>query len=233
MTNKNHDLSLVIPFYNEEDNVERVIQEIIREFYLNKIDYEIVAVNNGSTDDTEKILNKLNKLNPRIKISVVVKNTGYGNGIITGINQAGGNFIGYHWGDGQVPPKYITEIFYKMKKGNYDLGKITRIHREYSLTRKIVSKFFNILFPLLFGVNSKDINGCPKIMKGELLKSLKLESKDWFLDAEIMIKAKRKKYKMLELPAEYRKRTGGKSKVRLYTLLELLKNIIRFKMKGY
>ena len=233
MTNKNYDLSLVIPFYNEEDNVERVIKAITNNLGSNKIDYEIIAVDNGSGDNTGKIIKKLIKSNPRIKISAVRKNIGYGNGIINGINNAKGNFIGYHWGDGQVPPNYITDVFYKMKKGNYDLGKIIRVYREYSLKRKIASKFFNILFPLFFGVNNKDINGCPKITKGNLLKNLKLESKDWFLDAELMIKAKRNKYKLIEIPAEYKKRIGGKSKVKFYTILEFLKNMIKFKMKGY
>ncbi len=228
-----YELSLVIPFYNEESNVKKVVQEIVDNFNLNKINYEIIAVDNGSTDGTRKIIKGLNKSNPRIKLSIVRKNIGYGNGIISGINQANGNFIGYHWGDGQVPSKYITEVFNKIKEGDYHLGKITRIYREYSLTRKIASNFYNTFFPLLFGVNSKDINGCPKIMKGSLLKNLELESKDWFIDAEIMIKAKRNKFKLVEVPAEYKKRTGGKSKVRSNVILEFLRNMIRFKLKGY
>ena len=232
--NKNiPELSIAIPFYNEEDNAERVINDIVKEFNSNNFDYEIVAVNNGSTDNTENILKKLNKSNSRIKIVKVEKNIGYGYGIIQGLNDCNGKFIGYYWGDGQVPPIYITKIFKKIKEENYDLGKITRVYREYSLTRKIVSRFFNVLFPLMFGIHSKDVNGCPKIIKRDEIKSLNLESKDWFLDSEIMIKAKRKKYKIVEIPAEYKKRIGGKSKVKSYVIFEFLKNMIKFKMKGY
>ena len=96
-----------------------------------------------------------------------------------------------------------------------------------------LSNLFNVLFPLMFGIHSKDVNGCPKIIKRDEIKSLNLESKDWFLDSEIMIKAKRKKYKIVEIPAEYKKRIGGKSKVKSYVIFEFLKNMIKFKMKGY
>ena len=83
---------------------------------------------------------------------------------------------------------------------------------------------------LLFGVDSKDMNGCPKIMKKSVYNDLKLQSKDWFLDAEIMIKIKERDYKLGEVPVVSKDREGGKSSVNWKTAFEFLNNIIKYRL---
>ena len=70
-------------------------------------------------------------------------------------------------------------------------------------------------------------------MKREVLAALNPVSRDWFIDAELMIKAFRKKFKVLEIPVTYYRRNKGKSHVRLTTSLEFIKNALKFKLRGY
>ncbi|MDD5499602.1 MAG: glycosyltransferase family 2 protein, partial [Candidatus Nanoarchaeia archaeon] len=117
----------------------------------------------------------------------------------------------------------------KLKKENLDLCKITRIERTESLLRIIQSMIYNLLVKLLFGVDSKDMNGCPKIFKKEAYEKLNPESKDWFLDAEIMIKLKKNNLKFGEISVVSKDREGGKSSVSLLTGFEFLKNIFKYR----
>lgn len=223
------ELSLVLPFYNEEGNVENVLESISAEFRKSKINYEIIAVNNGSWDKTQEIIRKLSKRNKNIKKVDVKKNLGYGYGILTGLRHAKGSYVGYGWGDGQIPAEAFPAVFKKLKRNGLDICKVKRLTRE-SFARKVQSKFYNGLMLLMFSINLKDVNGCPKIMKREVYKSLDLQSRDWFLDPELIIKAKRKKYKISEVPVISRKRLEGKSKVDFKTPFEFLKNMVKYRL---
>jgi len=223
------ELSLVLPFYNEEENVERVLKELSAEFKKNKINFEILAVNNGSHDKTSGIINNLVKKYKNIKKVDIVKNIGYGYGILQGLKHAEGKYVGYGWGDGQVAAADFVRVFQNLKTNSLDISKAKRINRDDGLARKIQSKFYNKLMLVLFFINLSDVNGCPKIMRREVYESLKLESKDWFLDPELIIKAYRKKYKIGEVPIKFMERKSGKSKVKLSTSFEFLKNILRYR----
>ena len=89
--------SLVIPCFNEAENIENIIKRINQ--IQQKLNIEIVLVNNGSTDDTEDILKKNFNLLKKIKIVKVEKNIGYGFGIITGLKNAKGSILGWTHSD--------------------------------------------------------------------------------------------------------------------------------------
>ncbi len=224
------ELSLVIPFYNEEGNVEQVLQELSKAFKKSKISYEIIAVNNGSWDKTPKIIDSLKQKNKNIRKIDVKKNIGYGFGILTGLKNAKGKYVGYGWGDAQIAAEDFAKVFLALKNNNLDICKVRRINREESIARKIQSTIYNKLLLFLFAITLTDINGCPKIMKKEVYEAINPQSRDWFLDAEIIIKASRKKYKILELPVISRKRQKGRSKVNFRTSFEFLKNILKYRM---
>ncbi|PIN86289.1 glycosyl transferase [Candidatus Woesearchaeota archaeon CG10_big_fil_rev_8_21_14_0_10_44_13] len=227
------ELSIVALFYNEQENAGKVVSDLSASLKDASVDYEIIAVNNGSNDRTPQILEAIrNSEGKRMRIVTIKKNIGYGNGVIQGLKSAKGKYVGYMWGDNEISSGAVVMLYDELKKGNCDLCKITRVSRNYSLMRKIQSRFYNMLFYMMFSVNSKDINGCPKIMKKECYLKINPQSKDWFVDAEIMINAKRNNYGVKELPVEYRKREGGQSHVRWTTTFEFLKNMLHYKLKG-
>tara|TARA_Y100000310_G_C20630914_1_gene788616 strand:+ start:942 stop:1640 length:699 start_codon:yes stop_codon:yes gene_type:complete len=225
------DLSIVIPFYNESFNSPVIIDKLTRNLDKSKWDYEIIAVNNGSTDNTGEILDDISDKNGKIRIVTVEENLGYGYGIRKGLELAEGNLISYIWADDFVGAETLLDLASNLDKSESSLAKITRVVRKDGLFRKTQSVAYNSLFRLVFGINSKDINGCPKIMKRDFYESVKLKSNDWFLDPEIMIALKDSNRTFLEVSRDFEKREFGKSNVRLYTCFEFLKNMFVYKFR--
>ena len=96
--------------------------------------------------------------------------------------------------------------------------------------RKVVSVIYNVSAAALFGgLGSIDINGNPKILPRDYLDRMYLQSKDWFLDAEIMIKAKQMGLGVVEMNVFSQMREGGSSNVGMGTCLEFLKNLFRYR----
>ncbi|MCX6815410.1 MAG: glycosyltransferase family 2 protein [Candidatus Aenigmarchaeota archaeon] len=224
-----YDLSVVIPFYNEEDNVKDVILLHSNLLKKHKINYEIIAINNGSRDKTGEILDKLR--NDRVKVVTVHKNIGYGNGLLQGLKHAKGEVVGWTGGDNEIPATALLSVYKKLIKENLDICKVTRTAREYNFYRKFVSASYNyFVCPLIFGGISRDINGYPKLMKRGCYESLKLRALDSFIDTELLVKARKKNFKVGEVQSIYSKRKKGKSNVKFYIVLEFIKNIILFKL---
>lgn len=224
-------LSIVIPFYNEEENVERVCRELSDEFNRNKLDYEIIAINNGSHDKTLELLDKVVKVIPKVKIITVDVNQGYGWGIIQGFKKASGEYIGYMPGDGQIDPVDVIKVFHKIQSENWDFGQGLRIKRRDGLFRKISSIGFNFIFQCLFPCSISDVGSNPKIMKRELYEKINPISKDWFIDSEVLITAIYLKSKLGEVPYISKKREKGSSHIKIFTIIEMLKNMFIWRFK--
>lgn len=226
----NLEFSLVIPFYNEEDNVEKVCNEIVCEFNNQGLKYELIAINNGSKDKTPQLLDKLSQQYSQIKVITVEVNQGYGFGIRQGFKVASGDYVGYSVGDGQISAANLAMVFKKTKEENLDFCQGKRIRRD-TLLRRINTKFFNFIFHLFFPANVYDIGSNPKIIKREILEAISLVSNDWFVDGEIILKTYLSKGKMKEVPVTFLKRERGKSNINLFSAFEMLKNIIKWRLK--
>ena len=223
-------ISLVIPLYNEEDGFEKSLQPLISSLDSGRIDYELILVDNGSRDKTGQLIDQQVAKNPRIKKAAVEINEGYGWGITTGLKLAKGEYVGYTWGDGQIDPKDVLETIDRITNQGYDLVKACRVRRKDSLLRWAVSKVYNYIFPMLFDLKSQDLNGAPKLFKRKYLDILDIQSKDWFLDAEIMIKSEYLKLKIEEIPVTFGVRQSGKSNVSLIRdIWQFLRNAYYFK----
>lgn len=228
-------ISIVVPFYNEEDGVEVVLIGIDACLKNSGLDYEIVAVDNGSSDTTGRILRRLRDGIKTIRLVEIPVNQGYGWGIISGLEQSSGDYVGFMCGDNQVEPGAIVEICEKIRRDNLDLCKVIRVQRQDNFMRKAISFFYNLACPGLFRIKAQDLNGTPKIFKRLLLKKLNLVSKGWFIDAEIVIKCRRMGCSMGEVPVIFKKREKGASKVDIGAVLDFLKDMLVYKyrdMKG-
>ena len=187
------DLSLSIPCYNEEDVVRSTVERLATAFLSKGIELELVLVDNGSSDDTGVVLDQLIAEGiPAVKVTVEV-NEGYGKGALRGLESCRGNLVGIIPADGQVDAEDVVKVYMMaVQSKTPKLVKVRRRFRMDGMTRKIVSVFYNATTIVMFGgLGSIDINGSPKIMPRNYMERMQLQSKDWFLDAEIMIKAKR------------------------------------------
>ena len=130
--------------------------------------------------------------------------------------------------DGQVNSKVLPILFKIISKGEADIVGIKRTTRE-SKVRVIRSKVFNNLTKFLFNLSSKDINGDPKIFPKKYLEVLDLKSSDSFLSSELLIKAKILNLSLKEVHTVSLLRIEGKSTVNFKTIIEFLRNILRYK----
>lgn len=225
------EISLVLPCYNEEVALRETVPELARTFSADGINLELVLVNNGSTDNTEEIMDGLIERGYPIKKLSFEKNQGYGGGIIEGLKICSAPVVGYLCADGQVSAEDALMAF-RLIKGREErtLTKVRRRFREDSWKRKIVSIIYNGLMQILYGgLGAIDINGSPKILSREVLEKMDLRSRDWFLDPEIIIKAKYLGLRIIEVDVEGNPRKGGASNVNLGTCLEFIINLARYK----
>lgn len=195
--------SIVIPVFNEEDNVETLYKDLIFEMDKINLEYEIIFVNDGSSDNT---LNNLKKLS-LIKIINLRKNFGQTAALDAGIKEAKGEIIITLDGDGQNPPCEIPKLLKKIDQG-YDLVSGWRYKRKDPLAKIIISKGAYIMRALLVKDGIHD-SGCTlKAYRKECVKNLDLYGEMHRFIPAIL---KWKGFRVSEVKVDHRERRFGKT----------------------
>ncbi len=236
--NNTPDLSVVILCYKAGDSAREFVKGTLKALKDAQIfDYEIILVGNyhkNLGDKTPWVVKNIARKNPRIKYIAKVKKGMMGWDMKSGLHLATGKYVAVMDGDGQVPTEDIIKVYRKIIEGKYDIVKTYRMERGDSLWRKIISFSFNILFKIFFpGLNARDINSKPKIMSAAVYKKLQLLSDGWFIDAEIMIQARRYHFKIGEVPTVFLGLTGRRSFVTLTTIVEFIINLCKYRIKEF
>ncbi len=223
-------LSIVIPFFNEADNVSAVVGSLIAKLVKADITHEILLVDNGSTDATRERAQAVVKAHATARIVVVERNHGYGGGVLAGLCRARGRYLGFITGDGQVMPEAVLEVYRHLTESRLDFCKAVRQVRSDGWQRAALSRWGNRLFCWCFPMlRTYDINGSPKLFTRSMYERLQPTSTDWFLDAEIVIKAHLLRAAIGEVPVESPARASGESHVRWTTVVEFLRNLARYR----
>lgn len=217
-------LGLVIPLFDEAQGVEKNVTLLSNELTKSKIDHVLVLVNNGSSDSTGSKIEKLKNQLPNIITLHLEQNKGYGGGILKGLELLNTDAIGWHWGDGQIDPVTVIKVYNEVRNGAL-FAKAKRTFRQDGLRRITISKVYNAICTNKFNL-PEDVNGCPKIFQKEIIESLSLNSKDWLLDIEALIKTEQLGITPIQIETTMKIREGGASKVRLSTIALFIKAII-------
>ena len=227
-------LAVVVPCYNEEAIVAQTVKRVLNAFERAGIRIELVAVDNGSRDKTGEILRQLAAEHPEVVVQRVDVNIGYGNGILSGLPRCTAPWIGVIPADGQVDAEDAVRLYEDaVQCGEIVIAKARRRFRMDGGARKVVSIGYNVLFRMLWpGVESLDINGLPKIMPREVIQRMDLQSRQWFLDPEIMIKAHYLGVRVLEYNVFARMRGSGLSHVRATTCWEFFRSMLRYRFSS-
>lgn len=232
------ELSVIILCFQAGDSAREFVPRTMKTLKNAKIiNYELILTANylkNSGDITPIVVADLASKDKRIKYVAKVKKGMMGWDMRTGLNLATGKYIAVIDGDGQVLTHDIIKVYKKIKRENYDIVKTYRIERGDSWLRKLMSFFFNVFFGILFpGLNARDINSKPKIISRNAYKKLKLSSSDWFIDAEIMIQARRYNLRIGEIPTVFLGLTGRRSFVKLTTVIEFIVNLLKYRFKEF
>ncbi len=222
-------LSLAVPCYNEEESVRNTTVRLVQAFRERGLEVELVLVDNGSKDRTGAIIDELVAEGLPVVKEVVPVNQGYGYGVLRGLARCRGRFVGFICADGQVEATDVAKLYEVLL--NAKTPKLVKVRRRFRMDgfkRKIVSIIYNGFANVLFGgLGTIDINGNPKLFPRAYYERMNLASRDWFLDAEVMIKARRLGLPVFELNVLGQMREGGASNVRGSTIWEFLVNLAR------
>jgi glycosyltransferase involved in cell wall biosynthesis len=206
-------LSIVLPAYNEEGNIERAVREAAAAAAGLVTDYEIVVVNDGSRDRTGEVLAGLaSGYGPRLVIIDLEANLGYGAALRTGLRAARGGLVFYTDSDNQFDLHELEGFLPLMNECDAVLG--YRLDRQGSFLRRFVSDGFNFLAWAAFGFRVHDMNCSFKLFRGDLIRTLRIDSNDFFVDTEIVARLHRGGFRIVERGVRHFPRTVGQSTVR-------------------
>ncbi len=225
------DLSLVMPLFDEADGVEAVVESLTMTLERAGIAYQLVLVDNGSRDGTGELVAEISSRNPRVDVVRLPRNAGYGGGILAGLSVARAPVLGYLWGDQQVGHYAVVELYRRLRAERLDLCKVRRVVRLEGRHRQVLTMAYHAVFPCFFPLPSSDIHGCPKLFTRAVFERIRPSSRDWFLDAEIMIRARELGLRVAEMDVVAYPRPAGASKVRWGTVVEFAVNLLGHRCK--
>ena len=231
------DISVVVLAYRSASTIEGFVASLVTSLEEEKIDWEIILVGNyfeGTGDQTPEMVQRISDRNPRIKTVIKVKEGMMGWDMKSGLQAATGKKMAVIDGDGQMPCTDVVRVYNLMIKKGYDLVKTVRIKRSDGWYRMSISTVYNLLFKVMFpGINAWDINSKPKIITRELYQKMNLKSNGWFIDAEIMIIARRLKIGIGEIETTFHSIDSRPSFVKPLAILEFLVNLIWYRIKEF
>lgn len=206
------ELSVFLPTYNEEGNIKDVVSDVKKVLAEVAGKWEILIVNDGSTDETERIAAKLSTEDPRIKLINHEKNEGYGASLKTGFYNSKYKWVSFIDSDGQFDFSEISNFIQKQKETNADLVIGYYQKRRVSLSKIITSKVWECVVFIMFGLKVKDIDCGFKLVSRKVLESIpKLESaRGAFISSELLIKSQKEGFKIVQIPVTHYPRIKGK-----------------------
>lgn len=169
------DFSVIIPVFNEDESLNELIARITASFKKLERSFEIIFIDDGSTDNSLELLKKYSRDNKNIHVISFRKNLGKSPALTVGFENAKGNYILTMDADLQDDPDNIGKLFTRLEKDDLDLVTGWRNERRDTPFKKLSSKFFNsFIIPLLFGIKLNDMNCGLKLYKKALAKELRI-----------------------------------------------------------
>lgn len=237
MAKKVPELSVFFPAFNEEANIKKTVTAALKVIPRVAKKWEIIVVNDGSTDKTSKIVGELIKKEPRIRMITHTPNRGYGAALKSGFYNARYSLITFTDADGQFDFSEVVKFLATQKKTGADLVIGYYLKRKVSWIRFLASRLlWQPAVYCLFGLKVRDINCAFKLIKKEVIETIpRLEAERGpFISSELLIKAKQAGFKIIEIGVHHYPRraghaTGADLKVVLAGLIDLYR--LRFKIK--
>jgi glycosyltransferase involved in cell wall biosynthesis len=225
-------VSLVIPVYNESANMAAVIPAARLTLSQIADDFEVVLVDDGSTDDTVSTARReMGDQVDRLKVVTHERKSGYGITVADGLRAATGEWVAFVDGDGQFDPGDLRRL--AQLADGADLIAGWRIHRADPWHRSVVSGTFNVLVHFLYGISYRDVDCGFKLMRRELLDvASPLKARSALLNTELYFKATRARMVVRQVGIQHHPRVAGvRSGGKLIPILRAVRELVRLRLE--
>jgi putative flippase GtrA len=229
---RSHSISVVLPAYNEEEIIARTVNLAMEALNAWGMDFEILVVNDGSTDKTGEIVAALVDAHPRVRLITHESNQGYGSSLVSGFAAATKELVFFMDSDGQFDIQDLQEFFPLID--TYDAVIGYRIDRQDSWMRKINAWGWKQLIGWVLGVRVRDVDCAFKLLHTEFLHQHPLETRGAMINAELLYRLQRagcgyKEVGVIHLPRLHGQATGAKLSVILRAFRELFVSARKWK----
>ncbi|MHC4741326.1 MAG: glycosyltransferase family 2 protein [Planctomycetota bacterium] len=219
-------ISVFFPCYNEEANVGALVEKACAVLDELATDYEIIIVNDGSSDNTGRIADEIAAENALVKVVHHPRNLGYGAALQSGFRASSKNIVFYTDGDGQFDISEMPALLSLIDE--YDIVSCYRLNRQDPIIRKINAWCWTKLVCLLFGLKLRDIDCAFKLYRRHVFDDMELCSTGALIDAEVLARASRSGYRIVQrgvhhYPRRAGRQTGANLRVILRAFVELFK----------
>jgi dolichol-phosphate mannosyltransferase len=226
--------SVILPTYNERENLPLMIWLLDKYFNLDKLSWEVIIVEDNSPDGTLEVAQQLQGLfgNDVVKILSRPGKMGLGSAYMDGLKLCRGNFVFLMDADMSHHPKHMAEFIKRQKEGNFDIVTGTRYQEGggvagWDLRRVLTSRGANLLANLLLAPGVSDLTGSYRLYKKEVLEDLmgKVLGKAYVFQMEVIVRAKKSGYSVSEVPIIFVDRIYGESKLGANEIISYLKGL--------
>src|SRR3990167_736169 len=200
-------ISVVLPAHNEGKNLPLILPEAVSLLNKLRLDYEIIVVNDGSSDDTGQVSEDFAREEKRVRLINNPKNLGYGAALTSGFKASGKELVFFMDADRQFEIGDITKLLPFV--GEYDIVAGFRQVRRDPWYRVMIGRTYNLLVVLLFGVKLRDIDCAFKIYHRNVLDRIRFETIGALVNTEIMLKAQIMGKKVKEVGVNHYPRVAG------------------------
>ena len=218
-------VSVCFPAYNEQATIGSVLNEAHEQLSGSGLDYEILVCDDGSVDNTAKIAEEIAARLPRVRVLRNRKNLGIRETFERLYREASKELVFLNSTDRQWETGVLFQMLPLMDE--FDIVIASRRKKHYGLARSFTSWVFNLIPPLLFGVQTYDA-GAVKLVRREVIKRFALVSRSPFTEAERLIRAERAGYRIASHPVNISERGSGKARgAKLSSVIEAGKDVVR------
>jgi glycosyltransferase involved in cell wall biosynthesis len=203
-------LSIFFPAYNDAATIASLVIAAVQTASRLTPDFEVLVVNDGSTDATAAIVDELARIYPQVRVVHHAGNRGYGGALQSGFASASREFVFYTDGDAQYDPRELERLWAGMDQG-VDLVNGYKISRSDPLHRKLIGRIYHHTVKLLFGLKVRDVDCDFRLMRRAIFERVHLEKASGVICLEMMKKIQDAGFRIAEVPVHHYHRAYGKS----------------------